>query len=239
MTNGFAGRSFRSSYIPTNLPMSSRENPNAVCVRSFVPKEKKSADAAMSAAVSSPREGARSSCPTRRATAPYRRARPERRAPAPRASVGARVRSRPGSSPRPSGRALPHAPPRRPRRRADLHRVQAGLHDPQAHAAEPQHRVGLVQLVHLLQQAFLVRDVLATRLRERHLDREVDLVGQELVERRSSSRTVTGSPSIARKIPRKSSRWSGASSSRSPPPPPRSRRRSSCGPSSHAPRPGT
>ena len=51
VTNGFAGTSLRSSYIPTNLPMSSRLNPNAVCVRSFVPNEKKSALSAISAAV--------------------------------------------------------------------------------------------------------------------------------------------------------------------------------------------
>ena len=40
--------------------------------------------------------------------------------------------------------------------RAHLHRVQAGLHDAQAHAAQAEHRVHLVELVHLLEHALLL-----------------------------------------------------------------------------------
>src|SRR5206468_4240337 len=50
VTNGLAGTSLRSSYRPRNLPMSSRENPKAVWVRSLVPKEKNSATSAISPA---------------------------------------------------------------------------------------------------------------------------------------------------------------------------------------------
>ena len=38
-----------------NLPVSSREKPNVVCVRSLVPKVKNSASSAISSAVSAPR----------------------------------------------------------------------------------------------------------------------------------------------------------------------------------------
>ena len=65
--------------------------------------------------------------------------------------------------------------------RAHLHRVQARLHDAQADAAQAEHGVGLVQVVHLLQHALLLAHVLAALPPERHLDRERHLVGQELV----------------------------------------------------------
>ena len=38
--------------MPKNLPASSLENPNVICVKSFVPNEKNSADSAISSAKS-------------------------------------------------------------------------------------------------------------------------------------------------------------------------------------------
>ena len=75
-------------------------------------------------------------------------------------------------------------PGRRLADRADLHRVEAGLHDAQADAAQAEHRVRLVELVHLLEHALLLRDVLAALLAERDLHGQLDLVRQELVQRR-------------------------------------------------------
>ncbi len=51
VTNGSCGKMPRSTYSRRNLPASSRENPKVICVRSFVPKEKNCASAAMSSAV--------------------------------------------------------------------------------------------------------------------------------------------------------------------------------------------
>jgi hypothetical protein len=47
-----AGRIFFSTFSGTKPPMSSREKPNVICVRSLVPKEKNSAVPAILSAVS-------------------------------------------------------------------------------------------------------------------------------------------------------------------------------------------
>ena len=66
--------------------------------------------------------------------------------------------------------------------RAHLHRVEAGPEDAQPDAAQPEHRVRLVQLPHLGQLALLLADVLTPFLSERHLDRERRQIRQELVK---------------------------------------------------------
>ena len=47
---GSAGRSFCDRYTGRKLPMSSRDMPSVICVRSLVPKEKNSASAAIAPA---------------------------------------------------------------------------------------------------------------------------------------------------------------------------------------------
>ena len=73
---------------------------------------------------------------------------------------------------------------------------------PEPHAAETQHRVRLVELVHLLQHGFLFADVLAARLpRARPRPPAPPGSGRNSCSGGSSSRTVTGSPLIAREDP--------------------------------------
>ena len=78
---------------------------------------------------------------------------------------------------------------------------------------QAEHRDLLVQPLGGLEQALVVRVLGVGLLVERDLDRQLGLVGQELVQRRVEiSLMVTGKPSIASRMPRKSSRRSGRSS---------------------------
>ena len=68
--------------------------------------------------------------------------------------------------------------------RARLHLEQAGDDHAEAHAAQAEHRVLLVQLVHRLQHPQVALALLAARLGHRHAHRQLGDVGQELVQRR-------------------------------------------------------
>jgi hypothetical protein len=68
--------------------------------------------------------------------------------------------------------------------RPHLHRVQTRHEQPEAHAAQPQHRVGLVQPLHRGEQSLGLRVGFPPRLGHRDLDGQLRAVGQELVQRR-------------------------------------------------------
>ena len=225
VTNGFAGTSLRSSYMPTNLPMSSRENPNAVCVRSLVPNEKNSAVSAISAGGD-------------------RRARQlDHRAPLevgelachPSDSVGHRLE------------LLPHLPQlgrrrderdhdldlrvaavaadlrRRPRRsRAPASRRGPASRCPDARRGGRASGSSRAARSPSAARAFLLVDILTTRLRRaRPRPRGRPGSGRNSCSGGSSSRTVTGSPSIAGRCPRSPRAAAAAGRRRPSPPPPR------------------
>ena len=194
---------------------SSREKPQVVWVRSLVPKEKNSAASAIWPAVSAAR-GSSIIVPIRCS------------------SVDARSRSRTSARPaRPSsldqlellhgatsgimisGRGSPPALIRSAaasRIARDLHREQARDHDAEPDAAQAEHRVLLVQPVHGLQQpqVVLVRPRPRASASATRTDSSVRS-GRNSCSGGSSSRIVTGSPSIASRMPTKSSRCSGSS----------------------------
>ena len=98
--------------------------------------------------------------------------------------------------------------------RPDLHRVQARLDDPQPHAAQAEHRVHLVQLARpspAASPASRARPRRAASRRAPPRTARSTWSGRNSCSGGSSSRTVTGSPSIASKMPTKSSRCSGSS----------------------------
>ena len=78
--------------------------------------------------------------------------------------------------------------------RAHLHRVETGLHDPETQSPEPQHRIVLVQLLDLAEDLprlvewdLLVANhhfVLVPFFGHRYSHREINLIGQELVQGR-------------------------------------------------------
>ena len=132
--------------------MSSREKPSAVCVRSLVPKEKKSASRAIRSAMKQAR-GSSIIVPTRKSA----------RSSSPRSADrstsvahelelalvgdqrdhdlelrGAARRSRTASAARTIA--------------SHLHLVDLGEDDAQPHAARPQHRVGLLELAHAIER---------------------------------------------------------------------------------------
>ena len=69
--------------------------------------------------------------------------------------------------------------------RADLQREQPRHGQPEPDAAQPEHRVGLVQPLDRGEQPLVVpRSSSPALLGQRHLDRQLGAVGQELVQRR-------------------------------------------------------
>ena len=68
--------------------------------------------------------------------------------------------------------------------RAHLHRIEPRPEDAEPHPPQPEHRVHLVELPHLGEHDLLVGDILAALAAERDLDRQVGEVRQELVQRR-------------------------------------------------------
>ena len=68
--------------------------------------------------------------------------------------------------------------------RPGLHLEQAGDDHAEPDAAQPEHRVLLVQPVHRLQHPQVALARLAARLGDRHPHRQLGDVGQELVQRR-------------------------------------------------------
>ena len=93
--------------------------------------------------------------------------------------------------------------------RAHLHARYLGKEDRQADAAQPEHRVRLVQVEHAREHAVeLVQlgRLLVRRAQDRRLGDELLEIGQELVQRR----ITTGLPAITLRIPRKYPRWIGS-----------------------------
>ena len=78
--------------------------------------------------------------------------------------------------------------------RARLHLEQSGDDDAETHAAQPEHRVLLVQLVHGLQHPQVALALLAARLGHRDPHRQLGDVGQELVQRRVEQPDRDGQP---------------------------------------------
>ena len=185
--NGDASKIPCSRYWEKKAPStSSREKPHVVCVRSFVPKEKNSASSAMCAAVSAARGSsiivptvAPSSTPARAASS----------ASTPEVSSATRRSSRTEPI---SGIMIcgAHLEPRRRTSAAAWAMARTcipnrPLHgDAQPHAAQPEHRVLLVQPAHRREQLLVLVDVLAVVVLEGDLDREIGEVRQELVQRR-------------------------------------------------------
>ena len=114
--------------------------------------------------------------------------------------------------------------------RADLHRVQARLHDPEPHAAQAEHRVGLVQLVDLarITRASSSGSVSSRRRTSSSprssaratADRELDLVraGTRAAAGRAAAPSPAARPSPGRC--RRSPRAAAAAARRTPPAPP-------------------
>ena len=181
--------------------MSSREKPRPVCVRSFVPKEKKSACAAIAPAVRHAR-GSSIIVPILTPSAPSSAA---TRSTSERAIVElARVGDERDHhlDRRGVAGALAHRS-RGAEDRARLHLVDLRVQEAEAHAAGAQHRVALVERAHPLEHVLELGDLaVAARPAPRPgARRRASRSGRNSCSGGSSRRMVTGRPSIASKHP--------------------------------------
>ena len=186
---GRPGRCPWSRYVEKNAAStSSREKPHVIWVRSLVPKEKNSAASAISSAVTAAR-GSSIMVPILCGTVDPALARST-------SAATARITARTSASSRTvatsgimiSGRGSPPASIRSAaasRIGPRLHGEQARDHDAEADAAEPEHRVLLVQPPDRLEQLLVrARPCSSRSSSSATLHRQVGEVGEELVQRR-------------------------------------------------------